>query len=112
MELRREGSERGLQAFDEILALVVGQRERRFDRGAEIPRGLFCFLEREIFRLGPPVNPLDQLVDPLHLLTQRLFRSGFLRLGAFADRRLRGGIALLDAFVQAFAFFPERLPFT
>ena len=87
VELGRERGERRLQPFDQVLALVVRDGERRFDRGAQIAGRLVGFLERQVFRLGALVHPLDQLVDALHLLAQRLLGGGLLGLGTLADGR-------------------------
>ena len=80
----------------------VRQRQRRLDRGAQIARRLVGFLEREVFGVGALVRALDELVDALHLLAERLLGRGRLGLGALAHGRLGGGEALADRLVEPF----------
>ena len=110
VELRPEHGQRRLQALDQVLALVVRQRQRRLDRGAEIARRLVRFLQREVVGLGALVRALDQLIDALHLLAERLLGGGLLRLGALADRRFGGGVALLDRFVEPLGLLEQPAP--
>ena len=111
VELRPEHGQRRLQTLDQVLALVMRQRERRFDRGPEIARRLVRFLEREVVGLGALVGALDQLIDPLHLLAERLLGGRLLRFGALADRRVGRGVALQDRFVEPFGLLEQSAPF-
>ena len=110
VQLRSEDGERRLQALDEVLALVMRQGQRRFDRGAQVARGLVGLLQREVVGLGALVRPLDQLVDALHLLAERLLGGRLLRFRALADRRLGRGVALLDRLVEPLGLLVQPAP--